>query len=269
MLDSDRTKIDLFDRQIKLIGREKREKIDTLKVGVAGTGILGTALVALFSRLGVSEIRVLDKDNVEIENFANNIFLNERHLGMRKTSAAADIAEKLSLKVVMIRTYGFDVTDFVNKKKLLDFVQGLDIVYGCFDNIPARLALNYAALKEDIKYVDLGLGGWIGRIRLIDRQRACYACNPLVSMKESVNIFTLLDKNRSCEFAPTVTILPIVLVTASLSVTVGLKYLGIIGSEPNFDYLMVNLFAPFESTKFKIEKRLGCPVCGKEGEIYW
>ncbi len=261
--------LELYDRTLRLIGEERLRKIRSLRIGVVGCGIVGQIIPAMLSRIGVAELRLLDKDVVKIENLANSFLFTKRYLGWKKANAAADIAKKYSLDGrIAVKPYHFDITD--SGTSLLEFLDGLNLVYGCLDNLPARYALNFAALKSDVKYVDVGVGGFACRVRLIDRSRACYVCDPLVPEKTSINIFRLLpDKaDEGCNFAPTASMLPVSLIASSIAVSIGLAYLGIIGEPPGLDYYYFHLFSN-EIVAMKITKREDCIVCGENGEVWW
>ncbi|MEM2613833.1 MAG: ThiF family adenylyltransferase [Nitrososphaerota archaeon] len=263
-----------YDRVLRLIGQDNYQKIGSLKIGVAGCGILGQILPPIFSRIGVAEIRTLDKDVVKIENLPNSLFFSENHLGISKSIAAALIAKKYSLKkTTKVKSYRFDVTDPSKQHLLEKFLSELDLVFGCFDSLPPRFALNSAALKHNVKYIDLGIEGFAGRIRLIDRKRACYNCDPLIPTHQAINIFKLHSNSHStvemngCDFAPTVSMLHVALMTTALAINIGLAYLRITGEEPEFDYYYFHLFG--QPVTMKITKKEDCIICGANGEIWW
>jgi len=262
--------LQVYDRTMRLIGEEQQRKISSLKIGIAGCGIVGQILPAIFSRVGVAEIRTLDRDTVKMENLANSFLFNKRHLGWKKDQAAANIAKRYSLQMIRVEAYHFDVTDLRMHSSLSNFLNGLDLVYGCFDNLPPRYALNSAALRQGIKVIDIGVEGFAGRLRLIDRNRACYNCDPLISQNEAINLFKLLPStknNDGCDFAPTVSMLQVALSISSLAANMGLMFLGVIGNEPDFDYYYFHLFG--QPTTMRITKRDDCIICGKNGEIWW
>jgi len=266
--------IKIYDRVLRLLGENKFKRISSLKIGVAGCGIVGQILPPLFSRLGVAEIRTLDKDVVKIENLPNSLFFNKVHLGLSKSVVTASIAKKYALKRLKTKAYCFDITDQDKEHLLARFINGLNIVFGCFDSLPPRFALNAAALKFNVKYIDLGIEGFAGRVRLIDRGRACYACDPLIPPHQATQIFKFstaslfpIKSGRNCDFAPTVSIIPVALITAALAINIGLAYLGIMGKEPEYDYYYFHLFG--EPVTMKITKKEDCIICGANGEIWW
>jgi molybdopterin/thiamine biosynthesis adenylyltransferase len=257
-----------FSRAILALGANAYRKISSLKVGVAGCGVIGQLLAYLLYRLGVRELRLLDKDSVRPENLPNSFLFSKRHVGLAKDEATLRALKRFSLKQVKIKTYHFDVTEQEHLVGLLSFVHSLDVVFGCFDNIPARLCLNSAAIIQNTKYIDTGIQQFDGRIRFIDRSRACYACNPLASEQELMNIYKLSEES-DCDYAPTITILPVCLATVSHAILEGLKFAGIIGTEPSYDYIYFDFLTPSNPVKMKITKREDCIICGKDGVVSW
>lgn len=258
----------VFSRVVNTLGSKAFDKVGSLNVGVAGCGVIGQLLAGSISRFGVEELRLLDNDLVKPENLPNGFLFSTNHVGLTKDRATLEVVKKLSLARLKARPYHFDVTKHQRFNELLTFARGLDVLYGCFDNVPARLCLNSAAIIEDVKYVDIGIQGFDGRVRLIDRSRACYACDPLTNDEDLVYIYQLSEE-ADCDYAPTLTVLPICLATVSHAILEGLKFIGIISEEPRYDYLYFDFLTPSNPVKMKITKKEDCTVCGKGGVVSW
>jgi len=259
---------ELFDRVTRLIGKKSMQRVHTLRIGIAGDGVVGNPLSATWAKLGAKEIRNLDYDKVKRENLANTFLLNPSYIGKDKDQIATEISKKFSLRKLKVKSWHFDVTAPHNYNLLLKFVGGLDIVYGCFDNLPARLSLNTATITKNVKYLDIGIGGFAGRCRFINRKRACYACNPLATEDQLNNIYKFSEE-ADCDYAPTVTILPVSFGIISHAIIQGLKFLEIVGNEPEYDYIYYDFLSEDRPVKMKITKRKDCIICGKNGMVNW
>jgi len=257
-----------YSRVIGLIGEDGYRKVRTLKVGVAGLGVVGLPLAVTLARLGVRELRLLDNDVVKLHNLPNGFLLSKRHVGMTKDRAALEVARRFALDHIDARAYHFDITDQHRFKYLLKFVSSLDLIYGCFDNVPARLSLNTAAVLKAVKYVDIGIGGFDGRVRLIDRDRGCYACDPLAN-EEDLKVIHKLSKDADCDYAPTFTILPVCSAAVSHALVEGLKFLGIVGQPQWYNYLYFDFLTPSNPVRTRVTKRTDCPICGEGGMVSW
>jgi molybdopterin/thiamine biosynthesis adenylyltransferase len=259
----------IFDRPRLLFGEQGQKRITRLKVAVAGCGVVGTPLAIGMSRLGVAELRTLDRGIVEKVNLANNLFLTRKHVGQKKTEAVAKLAQSWSLRKCKTKSYNFDVTDPNKWNPLISFLAGINIVYGCFDNLPARFSLNSAAIAQNVKYVDLGIEGFSGRIRLIDKTRACYACDPLIPEHFSTTIFSLMKDKKGCDYAPTITTLPTATLTAAHAIIEGLKFLNILENNEKYDYLYFDFLSSVKPVKMQVSKRRDCKICGADGLATW
>jgi len=253
-----------------LIGKKAQRSIMRLKVAVAGCGVVGLPLIIILSKMGVATLRILDNDYVKIENLANTLFFKREHVGSKKADAAAKLARSWSLRKTRAEAFSLDVTDEGEWDRLNSFVESTDLVYGCFDNLPARFSLNSATIVQNVKYIDLGIEGFSGRIRLIDRNRACYACDPLVPEDASINIFSLTRmQGKGCDYAPTVTILPTTILTAAHALVEGLKFLGILEGDVRYDYVYYDFLSSVKPVKMRISKRRDCRICGADGLMQW
>lgn len=259
----------IFDRPRRLFGEQGQKRITRLKVAIVGCGVLGTPLAIGLSRLGVAELRMIDRGIVEEVNLANNLFLNRKHVGQKKAVAVAELARSWSLRKCKTKSYNFDVTDPDEWNHLISIIADINIIYGCLDNLPARFSLNSAAIAQDVKYVDLGIEGFSGRIRLIDKTRACYACDPLIPEHLSINIFSLTKDRKGCDYAPTITTLPTATLTSAHAIIEGLKFLNILENNEKYDYLYFDFLSSVKPVKMQVSKHRDCKICGVDGLATW
>jgi molybdopterin/thiamine biosynthesis adenylyltransferase len=139
---------------------------------VAGAGNIGSHLVPLLVRAGISLVCVVDRDRVEAKNLANQDFGPE-HIGEFKAEALARTVRGRS-EGVMVKARTVDLEDLP-----LDQFR-VDLVLGCLDSRRARQVLvSERAWPLGVPVVDGGVGeGLVGRVQVFvpGEGSACLEC---------------------------------------------------------------------------------------------
>ena len=116
-----------FDRQTSLQNNDRRKE---LKVCVVWAWGIGSNAVYCLAKQGIEHIKVIDFDNVEIENTGSQ-FYTEKHIGMYKVEALQQqILEQTGVKI-----------DIVKSKYKSSNIKGYDIIVLALDNLETRKAI--------------------------------------------------------------------------------------------------------------------------------
>jgi molybdopterin-synthase adenylyltransferase len=142
-------------RQVAVFGQAFVDMIQSLRVGIVGTGGTGSPLATLGARAGVGELVLIDDDNLDASNLNRVRGLFKRDEGEKK-------AEKLKCFIdaigVSVET-SFCLARVDEDPMAVDALASCDVVFGCTDDFSGRDAMNIAAYIYAQAYIDLGLGG--------------------------------------------------------------------------------------------------------------
>ena len=139
---------------------------------VAGAGALGNEVVKNLLLLGWGHIVLVDFDSVEISNLARCVLFRPRDVGKTKLAAARDAALDINPDCT-IETMQGDLRLVLGA----GVVRRSDLVFGCLDNIDARLALSSLAGRVGVPLIDGGLSEWEATISLYcPPQGPCFGC---------------------------------------------------------------------------------------------
>lgn len=132
------------------------ERMRDARVGVAGLGGLGSAVVIALARTGVGEIVAVDYDVVEPSNL-NRQQYNVEHIGMLKTEA---IARQVALINPCVRLDARRVVlDPVNIPQVFS---GVEVLVECLDRAEAKAMLLKAAAEGLPETYIIGASGVAG-----------------------------------------------------------------------------------------------------------
>ena len=246
--DLSEKELDRYSRQIMLeeIGYQGQLKLKQSKVCVVGVGGLGNPITARLAAMGVGNIRIVDRDVIELSNLHRQTMFNEDDVGQVKVETAAKKLRKLNPDIV-IEELPVSINDYT----AFDAVDGCDVVIDALDSVNARYSLNKACIEKKIPFVTGAAVGVTGQsFTILPNESACYHC-----------LFPALDENSM----PTCSIEgvhpSILSIVGGIEVSEAVKI--ITGKEPSLKDKVLHI--DLENLIFnftKVSKVEECSVCG-------
>lgn len=247
---------DVHDRQKRVSGWNQ-EKLSSANVAVGGAGALGNEVIKNLLQLGVSRISIIDYDVIVKANLNRCVLFTEED------------AENKALKAEVLSQRGRKLNSAAKITPILQNVEELDdkffsqfsAVFGCLDNLGARLHVN-ANCYSVAPFIDGGTSGFMGKVQVVSAPSACVEC--ALSKQD----YGLLWKKYSCTgdlldvMDPKMPALPTTTsVIAGIQVNEFLKLLNpqLKGKTLAGKYLFYNGLTG-ETKIFAAEKRKGCPA---------
>jgi molybdopterin/thiamine biosynthesis adenylyltransferase len=143
------------------------------KVLVVGAGALGNEVVKNLVLSGYRRISLVDMDHVVYSNLNRCVFFSEDD-SRRKRFKAGVVARKARLLDGDVR-----IEAFTRRIEELPegFIRGHSLVFGCLDNIAARLHINAHTYPRGIPYIDGATLGTIGKVQVVlPPETPCLEC---------------------------------------------------------------------------------------------
>ncbi len=194
---------DYLKRQEKLFTEKQEQRLEELKVMIAGAGGLGTNQALQLQRIGVKKIYLYDYDRVEITNLNRQLCYGRKDIGRPKVEAAAEFLKEFDLETEI---------NAVNEKISLatKIPEDIDIIFDGMDNFESRFILDQLALENELPFIHAGIEEFFAQIMLVLPE----------SKLRLKDVFAgSAKKETPAVFSPAVT------VTASIQVLEALKYL--------------------------------------------
>ncbi len=247
---------DIHDRQKRVKGW-KQDKIEKARVAVVGAGALGNEVAKNLLQLGVSQLTIVDFDTVVKANLNRCVLFTEADAekGTLKAEALQQAAKKLNSTTT--------VTPVIANVETLDdkFFGKFDVVFGCLDNLGARLHVN-ANCYGKASLIDGGTTGFFGKVQVVSAPSPCIECG--LSRQD----YAILWRRYSCTgegldiLDPKMPALPTTTsIIAGIQVNEFLKTVHgeNLGKKLVGKYLFYNGLTG-ETNIYKIEKSKKCPV---------
>jgi adenylyltransferase/sulfurtransferase len=233
-----------YARQIihPAIGETGQEKLATRRVLIAGVGGLGSLSSLYLAAAGVGTLRLADKDTVSLPDLNRQILYTETDIGRDKIEAAAD---RLSALNGSCRLEPLHADICTEAEELVD---GCDLVVDALDNVPARRAMNSAAVKLGVPMVHGGIDGFSGTVfSIVPGKSACFEC-----------LFPDRGTERQSRTIPALG--PVVGLVASLQCTEALKLLLAAGT-PLVDRMLLIRADTGEFKSIATRRNPLCTLC--------
>lgn len=163
---------DRFDRSRRISWLDI-DRISSSRVLVVGAGALGNEVSKNLALSGFRLINIIDMDHVVPSNLNRCIFFNMEDAGTRRNKAEAVAAGVRALapdsrpEAICARI----------ESQPEGFIGNHDLVFGCLDNVLARLHVNAHAYASSVPYIDGGMEGMVGRVTVVTPpDGACLQC---------------------------------------------------------------------------------------------
>jgi adenylyltransferase/sulfurtransferase len=168
--------LDRYARHIVLkeIGGEGQRKLLAATVAVIGAGGIGSPAIQYLAAAGVGTLRVIDDDDVSLDNLQRQILFGTADVGRAKTEAAGEAVSRLNPDV------RFDARRTrLTCANVAGLIEGATLVLDGSDNFATRLAVSDACTKARIPLVSAAIGQFqvqIGTYRGWEPDKPCYRC---------------------------------------------------------------------------------------------
>lgn len=155
--DMNEIKLDLIDLQRALYkrlgGLDIKENIETKKVALLGLGSVGSAAAVQLVKAGVSELALIDPDQLEIHNIIRHACdLND--LGRNKTDAVAEKLKRINPQVIVQKIQKDFIEHYDDISKI---IKDFNLLIVSTDTVDSRHLANMAAVNLNIPAVFISL----------------------------------------------------------------------------------------------------------------
>jgi len=161
-----------YSRQIAFygIGEHGQRKLGGARAAIVGLGALGTAAADRLCRAGISYLRLIDDDEVELSNIQRQSLYTMADVGSKKAETSAARLREINpeIKIEPLVTRLTKAGD--------EMISGVDLVLDCTDNAAARYLINETCHRFGLPWVHGAAAGSGGAVFAIVPGGACFRC---------------------------------------------------------------------------------------------
>ncbi|MCR5511093.1 MAG: molybdopterin-synthase adenylyltransferase MoeB [Lachnospiraceae bacterium] len=242
--------IDRFNKHLLLreIGVKGQKRIKAAKVVVIGAGALGSPVIQYLAAAGVGTIKVVDHDQVSLENLQSQVIHSSRDVKRPKAASARDTIRNIDRNIEVIAE-----NLMVTAENAASVIEGYDLVIDCTDNYKSRYLINDACHLAGIPLVFGAIYQYEGQVGIFGYEDGpCLRClypNP----PEPGLVPTCAEGG---------TISPLGGIVGSIQANEALKLIIGTGEHLSGRLLTIDTMS-LHSGMLKVKKNVNCPLCGK------
>ena len=165
-----------YSRQSRFapLGEEGQRRIQSARVVVVGLGALGSVQADLLARAGVGELRLIDRDFVELSNLQRQTLYQESDAAEALPKAVA-AARRLALVNSEVRVEAL-VSD-LSPRNIEEALEGAAVILDGTDNFETRYLINDFAVREGIPWIyGAAVGSYGLKLAIVPGPTACFRC---------------------------------------------------------------------------------------------
>jgi molybdopterin-synthase adenylyltransferase len=165
-----------YSRQARFLpwGEPGQAKFAAARVAIVGCGALGTVQAEILTRAGVGQLRIIDRDLVELNNLQRQFLFSEADAaeGTPKAVAAARRLTQINSEVILE-----PVVADLSPSNAPDLLENIDLILDATDNFETRYLLNDFAVRENIPWVyGAAVSSYGLKLAVIPGVTACLKC---------------------------------------------------------------------------------------------
>ena len=152
----------------------KQDRVSDARVMVVGCGALGNEVLKNLVLMGIEHIVAVDFDVVEMGNLSRSVLFLKADAEAQRLKVEV-VAERLKTinPAVDVHAICGDIAYDVG----LGLLRRMNVVIGCVDSRWARFCINRMCMRAGVPWIDGGIDGLEGTVRVFMPGKNCYACN--------------------------------------------------------------------------------------------
>lgn len=191
---------EMIDRQKEILNKKEQLKLKNSTITVIGCGGIGGAAIEMLARMGVSNIRIVDKDKFDVSNINRQLMSSMDSVGREKTAVTKEIICSIN-SFVNVETFDTEL----NKDNVCEIIAGSKVIVDALDNLESRIITSRCALDLDIPFVHGAIHGTMGQITTFTTETPSYEETfKLTSYQKELNSEVLNELKKLTRAVPPV-----------------------------------------------------------------
>lgn len=160
---------EIVSRQMGIVTKSEQKRLKDAKITVIGCGGIGGATTEMLVRMGVGNIKIIDKDNFDVSNINRQLMSSFYSVGKSKVSVTEE-----TLKSINPFTNIEAIEEEVNEDNVGKIIEDSDIVIDALDNLITRIIVSRYALDLNIPFIHGAIHGTMGQVSVFTADTPTY-----------------------------------------------------------------------------------------------
>jgi molybdopterin/thiamine biosynthesis adenylyltransferase len=160
---------EIVSRQMGVVTRSEQERLKDAKITVIGCGGIGGAAAEMLVRMGIGNLKIIDKDTFDVSNINRQLMSSFYSVGKSKVNVTYE-----TLKSINPFTNIEAVEEEVNEDNTKKIIKDSDIVIDALDNLLTRITISRHAKNLDIPFIHGAIHGTMGQVSIFTKDTPTY-----------------------------------------------------------------------------------------------
>ncbi|MCK9151940.1 HesA/MoeB/ThiF family protein [Methanobacterium alcaliphilum] len=174
---------EIVSRQMSILTKSQQQKLKDATITVIGCGGIGGSAIEMLARMGIGNLRIVDKDSFDVSNINRQVMSSFCSVGKSKIRVTEKTLRSIN-PFINIKSFEVEL-DETNVEKIM---KGSDLVIDALDNLLSRIIVSRYAFKMNIPFIHGAIHGTMGQITVFNNNTPKYEeLFKLPSFKKELN----------------------------------------------------------------------------------
>lgn len=159
----------MIHRQKEILNKKEQLKLKNSPITVIGCGGIGGAVIEMLARMGVNNLKIVDKDKFDVSNINRQLMSSMDTIGIPKTDVTKKIITSIN-PFLEVETFNTEL----NQENVHEIIAGSSVVVDALDNLTARIITSRCAFKLKIPFIHGAIHGTMGQITSFTNETPSY-----------------------------------------------------------------------------------------------
>ena len=160
---------EIVSRQMGVVTKSGQERLRDAKITVIGCGGIGGATTEMLTRMGIGNLRIIDKDAFDVSNINRQLMSSFYSVGKSKVDVTYE-----TLKSINPFTNIEAVEEELNEDNVEEIIKGSDIVIDALDNLVTRITVSRHVGDLDVPFIHGAIHGTMGQVTVFTKDTPGY-----------------------------------------------------------------------------------------------
>jgi len=160
---------EIVSRQMGVVTKSEQERLRDAKITLIGCGGIGGATAEMLVRMGIGNLKIIDKDSFDVSNINRQLMSSFYSVGKSKVNVTYE-----TLKSINPFTKITAVEEEVNEGNVDKIIENSDMVIDALDNLITRITVSRKANELDIPFIHGAIHGTMGQISVFTNETPTY-----------------------------------------------------------------------------------------------
>lgn len=154
---------ELYQRTELVIGKDNIEILKNSNVCICGIGGVGSYTLEALARIGIGNITIIDKDNIDITNINRQLIANVDNVGKSKVDEA-----KKRIKAINPNIQVTSMKEFIDNGNVEKYIiPEYDYVVDAIDSVESKIAIIKTCKEKNIKVISsMGMANRVDPLKI-------------------------------------------------------------------------------------------------------